>query len=231
MKGAVLASLLRDLREAGGEMEELWSRFQVLAFGEVVEARLKELEEGAKWREKKCPLSEYGVFVALDHAFFHLNFAWNCRNASFERIRACSAGDFGRWGRFPTEGVFRDLRPVAGKGRPREASCRGIRATSVQAAMLQRAVRKLDGLCGVVERAMGGEGGLEEAEFARRLHGVYAVLNQFWRDVRGRGRSVSRRTWQRRRRVAEVFVAKAEARAVKSEKRKVKSGEGRERHR
>ncbi|MBP5786645.1 MAG: hypothetical protein J6Y19_02355, partial [Kiritimatiellae bacterium] len=87
MKGAVLASLLRDLRDAGGEMEELWSRFQVLAFGEVVEARLKELEEGAKWREKKCPLSEYGVFVALDHAFFHLNFAWNCRNASLERIR------------------------------------------------------------------------------------------------------------------------------------------------
>lgn len=220
MKGAVLASLLRDLREAGGELEELWARFQVLAFGEVVEARLKELEEGAKWREKKCPLTEFGVFVALDHAFFHLNFAWNCRNASLECIRACADGDFGRWGRFPTEGAFRDLRPVAGKGCPREASCRGIRATSFQAAMLQRAVRKLDGLCGVVERAMGGDGVVDEAEFARRLHGVYAVLNQFWRDVRGRGRSVSRRTWQRRRRFAEVFVVAAEARArrVRSEK-------------
>lgn len=182
----VLASLLRDLREAGEELEELWARVQVLAFGEVVEARLKELEEGAKWREKKGPLTEFGVFVALDHAFFHLNFAWNCRNASIERMRACSDGDFGRWGRFPAEAAFRDLRPVAGRERTREASCRGIQASAVQAALLQWTVRKLDGLCGVVERAMGGEGVLDEAEFARRLHGVYAGLNRFWRNVRGR---------------------------------------------
>lgn len=220
MKGAVLASILRDLREAGEELEALWARFQILVFGEVVAERIKELAEGSKWREKKCPLTEFGVFVALDHAFFHLNFAWNRRNASPERIRACSDGDFGRWGRFPTEGVFRDLRPVAGKGRPREASCRGIRATAVQAAMLQRAVRKLDGLCGAVERAMGGEGGLDEAEFARRLRGVYAVLNQFWRDVRGRGRSVSRRAWLRRRRFAGVFVAAAAARAWRARSEK-----------
>ena len=203
MKGTVLAFLLRDLREAGEELEELWARFQVLAFGEVVEARLQELEEGAKWREKKGPLTEFGVFVALDHAFFHLNFAWNCRNASIERIRACADGDFGRWGRFPAEAAFRDLRPVAGRGRTREASCRAIRATAVQAALLQWVVRKLDGLCGVVERAMGGEGVLDEAEFARRLHGVYAGLNRFWRNVRGRAPG---------------------GRAVNSEKRKVKNG-------
>lgn len=49
----VLVSVLRDLREAGEELEELWARGQVLAFGEVVEARLKELEEGANKSNKK----------------------------------------------------------------------------------------------------------------------------------------------------------------------------------
>lgn len=41
--------------------------------------------------------------VGLQHAYHHLNFAWNTRNIPSQRISEMSDDDFAEWGRFPTD--------------------------------------------------------------------------------------------------------------------------------
>ncbi len=41
--------------------------------------------------------------VAMEHLYHHLNTAWNARDESPERVRACSDEDFLRWGQFPED--------------------------------------------------------------------------------------------------------------------------------
>jgi len=46
----------------------------------------------------------FGEFsVAMQHLYHHLNTAWNARDESSERVRACSDEDFARWGQFPED--------------------------------------------------------------------------------------------------------------------------------
>ena len=46
----------------------------------------------------------YGEFsVAMQHLYHHLNTAWNARDESPERVRACSDTDFVRWRQFPQD--------------------------------------------------------------------------------------------------------------------------------
>jgi hypothetical protein len=50
--------------------------------------------------------SEYGhgeFSVAMQHLYHHLNTAWNARDESPERVRACSDEDFAHWGQFPQD--------------------------------------------------------------------------------------------------------------------------------
>ena len=39
--------------------------------------------------------------VALEHAYHHLNFSWNIRNADEERVIRCSEKDFEEWSKYP----------------------------------------------------------------------------------------------------------------------------------
>ncbi|WP_321532349.1 hypothetical protein [uncultured Desulfuromonas sp.] len=39
--------------------------------------------------------------IALEHAYHHLNYAWNIRNVSEERVGACLQEDFVKWSRYP----------------------------------------------------------------------------------------------------------------------------------
>jgi hypothetical protein len=50
------------------------------------------------------PEYDDGTFgLALNHAYHHLNTAWNARNASASQIEECSAKDFQEWRKFPTD--------------------------------------------------------------------------------------------------------------------------------
>ena len=48
-------------------------------------------------------VSEEEFEIAIEHAYHHLNTAWNTRSISDERANAHSDTDFVRWRRFPQD--------------------------------------------------------------------------------------------------------------------------------
>ncbi len=204
MKEIAWKFVAENLNEARGEVEDLVARAEFAAFGKVYDEHLKYREESIARRARKCPLSEGSLSVSFDHAYHHLNFAWNCRHADDERIRQCEWPDFIRWSRFPRAGVFRGLAPGvqddggAGSGRINPKAMHPF---------LQLAMRKLAILCFLVQHHHGNgtwqapkglspdvlEAPFGEKEFARRLRGVYEMLEAAWEHRKGgrKGKSFS----------------------------------------
>lgn len=48
-------------------------------------------------------LSEAELSVMFEHAYHHLNFAWNARRTSNKQHRNLKDEDFNAWGKFPTD--------------------------------------------------------------------------------------------------------------------------------
>ena len=48
-------------------------------------------------------LSEGEFQVMLEHAYHHLNFAWNIRHVSTKRYTRLTDDEFNQWGKFPKE--------------------------------------------------------------------------------------------------------------------------------
>jgi hypothetical protein len=82
----------------------------------VNEARqqLEEIEAQVARRER---VDEADLKVMLEHAFHHINFAWNARRAPMRRYLNLSDTDFNRWGKFPKDIELLRL-PVQRKSRP-----------------------------------------------------------------------------------------------------------------
>ena len=51
---------------------------------------------------------EIALQVDLEHAYHHLNFAWNVRDASDSAVAALSDEDFAKWSKFPID----DMQPA-----------------------------------------------------------------------------------------------------------------------
>ena len=50
------------------------------------------------------PSYEYGDYVvAITHLYHHINTAWNARDSSESRAKACSQADFSEWRQFPSD--------------------------------------------------------------------------------------------------------------------------------
>lgn len=62
----------------------------------------EQLEEIEKLIEEK-KLSEVAFQIKLEHAFHHLNFAWNIRHLPSKSYRKMSDEDFNEWSKFPEE--------------------------------------------------------------------------------------------------------------------------------
>ena len=199
MKPLALKPILLQLNDAHGELVRLFARMQFVVFGEVLDEGVKNLETSVALEEQQNPLTEEAVFVALSNAYRHLNMAWNFRHASEERILRCAPADCARWSRFPTNAVFRDLKPVPSqrRGTPRNSVGRGFNPNSLQAAFLQMAVRKLYILRYKVSCALGDavpekvprpKGLFPEVDaepftekvFGRRLHRIYREIETSW---------------------------------------------------
>ena len=65
----------------------------------IQEAR-EQLEEIEKQLKDKN-LSEIGFQIKLEHAYHHLNIAWNIRHVSTEEYREISDKNFNKWSKFP----------------------------------------------------------------------------------------------------------------------------------
>jgi hypothetical protein len=68
----------------------------------IAEAReqLEQIEDRAKGAKKP---DEAELQVMLEHAYHHLNFAWNIRHASTARYRNLSDEDFNECSKFPKD--------------------------------------------------------------------------------------------------------------------------------
>ncbi len=68
----------------------------------IAEAReqLEQIEERAKNGEKPA---EDELQIMLEHAYHHLNFAWNIRHVSTKRYSQLSDDEFNEWSKFPKQ--------------------------------------------------------------------------------------------------------------------------------
>ncbi len=68
----------------------------------IAEAReqLEQIEARAKNGKKP---SEGELQIMLEHAYHHLNFAWNIRRIPTEKYSKSSDAEFNRWSKFPRE--------------------------------------------------------------------------------------------------------------------------------
>jgi hypothetical protein len=78
----------------------------------VVASNISEAREELESIEAKIaagtPPDDVEFQVAMQHAFHHLNCAWNIRHESLDRYANMSREDFERWGRFPNDLAFGD---------------------------------------------------------------------------------------------------------------------------
>ena len=70
-------------------------------FYNIKEAR-EQLEEIEKLLEENN-ISEIDFQIKLEHAYHHLNFAWNVRKLSEKNYQKMSDADFNEWSKFPEE--------------------------------------------------------------------------------------------------------------------------------
>ena len=221
-----IRSIRRDLGEALGELEDLWARIQIAAFGKILAKELEPRKEYADRLAKRLPLTDSGLFFSLAHAYHHLNFAWNSRRAPEERVWACAQADFDRWSRFPKGAPFLDLQPLSrrAKGPPREVGIVLVKPSNILHANVQMAVRHLSILRDMATVAA-GEGSIlrykpevpppepfTEETFGGHLHRIYRDINTLWSCRRRTDVSVTRRTHLRRARFPWVFVVHAAGR-------------------
>ena len=92
-----IRTIQQNLNEALGELEELWALIQIAVFGRLLPKEPEPRKEYADRLAERLPLTDCDLFYSLDHAYHHLNFAWNCRRATEERARACTEAGFVTW--------------------------------------------------------------------------------------------------------------------------------------
>jgi hypothetical protein len=66
----------------------------------LTEAR-EQIEEIEKLATKEKRPSEVELQIMFEHAYHHLNFAWNIRHASTDDYANLSDAQFNKWSRFP----------------------------------------------------------------------------------------------------------------------------------
>jgi hypothetical protein len=195
--------ILSNLMEAHGELKKLLWRLHYLTFGELPEdcpnhANASELAWYAR-PEERNQFAEGSLFVSLEHAYYHLNWAWNCRRTPEERVWHFSDRDADRWTKFPNTMDFADLWPAdrtAKDEREMVGSARKVNLSPVRMEV-QIASRKLEILRYLVAKEIRdssqpkivrprglklevGAQPLTEKEFANRMHRIYEALNMAW---------------------------------------------------
>ena len=73
----------------------------------ICEAR-EELERIESLIAAGTPPDEEDFQICMQHAFHHLNVAWNARHESIDRYANLSQDDYERWGQFPHDLAFGD---------------------------------------------------------------------------------------------------------------------------
>lgn len=231
MKELTWKPILSNLKEARGEIRDIHERLHFLQFGELPEkeepspgdARDAKYIAYLESQEKRNPFTESALFCALEHAYHHLNWAWNCRRTPEERVWHFTGSDADRWNRFPDTAAFADLWPSdrSVKGRRHHYVGVGRRKVSLQVVRIhmQMAFAKLNSLGYLVAKRAGEDWprpkglrpGVEdqpftEKDFTRRMHRIYSTLNMAWNSRMDKTFVVGARAIDRRRRFSLAFA-------------------------
>ena len=73
----------------------------------IHEAR-EQLEEIERRLSKRAGISKIEFQIMMQHAYHHLNFAWNAREAPTRRYTHLSDEGFDRWGKLPEDLDFQE---------------------------------------------------------------------------------------------------------------------------
>ncbi len=210
--------VLCNLNEANYETAKLHWRMHYITFGRLpdeAEAQRmgpvcwdwrnggkQECEARFARAEAKCTFSERMLFHSLEHAYHHLNWAWNVRRSHEECVWNFKNKDYARWSKFPASKVFSDLWPSELTMREEADSLgRGRICSTPTRIALQTAAIKLAGLCDLVEKQS-----LSEAEFGKRLRRIYAEFNMAWNARKDRTFVVTAKAFFRRRQFPQIFI-------------------------
>lgn len=185
--------ILSNLREALGEINQIHLHLHYLTFGELYQNRDASYLAWFKKKEERCPFNQTAFFVRLEHAYHHLNWAWNCRRTPEERVWHFSDRDAARWTRFPDTKEFADLWPSDRTVRGCADKLQRKKICAPSRSFVYSACRKGDILCYLVAKELGedwarpqglfpevGKEPLTEKDFARRMHRIYKELNMAW---------------------------------------------------
>lgn len=73
----------------------------------IIESNIKEAREQIEEIEKRlyANLTEGELLVMLQHAYHHLNFAWNARRVSNSRYAKLSEKEFNEWSKYPAADI------------------------------------------------------------------------------------------------------------------------------
>ena len=226
MKALSWEPILSNLSEAKGELERLYWQLYYLTFGELPEdfpwkgKEAKDYQAHLEQDKQRRIFSEVTFFYHLEHAYHHLNWAWNSRRTEADKVWKFSERAAARWTRFPQTKEFADLWPEdrSVRGYVDDLPRRQVNYSILQV-MIRTAKRKLEILCYLVAKEMGQERerpkglkpeiGLEpltEQEFARRLHQIYAQLNMAWNIRKDQTFATGKGAIARRERFPSIFA-------------------------
>ena len=223
MKELTWKPILSNLREALGELVRLGERLHFLDFGELPEDSPHSGDDayiaGLKREEERSPFNDVSLFFGLEHAYHHLNWAWNCRVAPEERVWRCADNDFSRWTRFPDAAAFADLWPQNREVKGHMDQLRSKVSLTPVRIFLQTACRKLNVLCYLVSKEVGeswtrpkglrpeiGTQPLVEKDLAHRMHRIYVELNTAWNGRRDKTFVTRKCVIARRRLFPSIFA-------------------------
>jgi hypothetical protein len=73
---------------------------------QIIQSNIVEAIEELQKLERKATdgtLDEVGLHLGLQHAYHHLNFAWNVRRISTSEYASVTDAKFNEWGKYPAE--------------------------------------------------------------------------------------------------------------------------------
>ena len=91
---------------------------------DLVEAK-EQIEQIIAKLDAGEPPSEGGYLVMIQHAFHHLNIAWNARRCALEKYQQMSTRDFNRWRKFPQGVEWEELHRTNRSTVPSKAAADG----------------------------------------------------------------------------------------------------------
>ena len=224
MKELTWKPILSNLKEAFGELDDVHARLHFLDFGELPEdchwiGEAADYIASLKKQEQRNPFNEASLFYSLEHAYHHLNCAWNCRRTHEDRVWHFAEKDASRWTRFPDTAAFADLWPSDRSIKGHFDKLGGLVSITPVRAFVQMAQLKLNILCYLVAKELGeewvrpkglrpeiGTQPLTEKDFARRMHRIYVELNMAWNSRRDKTFATDIRAIGRRRLFPSIFA-------------------------